>query len=243
MEVHHHSHTPRTKWKHYMWEFFMLFLAVFCGYLAEWKLEHRIEKQREKKFMQSLLKDLQADMDTLKTYKAKKELKLLHCDSLIGQLLSAPKTNLSKTYLWGRLATRRHHFYPQDGSLRQLDHSGGFRVIHDQDVLDSINSYQLLIKQNKENVEVEEKELTEYGQLASKIFKADIFQSMTAGGQIQEPAGNPALMSYDAVLLNELCNKLHYWKRTALTTLQNYQLMEQKAASLAGLIRHEYHLK
>lgn len=24
MEVHHHSHTPRQRWTHYFWEFFML---------------------------------------------------------------------------------------------------------------------------------------------------------------------------------------------------------------------------
>ena len=34
MEVHHHAHTSRKKWTHYFWEFLMLFLAVFCGFLA-----------------------------------------------------------------------------------------------------------------------------------------------------------------------------------------------------------------
>ena len=38
MEVHHHSHTSRKKWMHYFWEFLMLFLAVFCGFLAEYQL-------------------------------------------------------------------------------------------------------------------------------------------------------------------------------------------------------------
>ena len=28
MEIHAHTHTPRKKWTHYFWEFFMLFLAV-----------------------------------------------------------------------------------------------------------------------------------------------------------------------------------------------------------------------
>lgn len=28
MEVHAHSHTPRRKWTHYLWEFIMLFLAI-----------------------------------------------------------------------------------------------------------------------------------------------------------------------------------------------------------------------
>jgi len=35
MEVHSHAHTDRKKWTHYLWEFLMLFLAVFCGFLAE----------------------------------------------------------------------------------------------------------------------------------------------------------------------------------------------------------------
>ena len=52
MEVHHHSHPghsgSRKKWTHYFWEFLMLFLAVFCGFLAEYQLEHKIEKNRER---------------------------------------------------------------------------------------------------------------------------------------------------------------------------------------------------
>jgi len=40
MEVHAHTHIPTSrekKWTHYFWEFLMLFLAVFCGFLAETK--------------------------------------------------------------------------------------------------------------------------------------------------------------------------------------------------------------
>ena len=35
MEVHSHTHTPRKKWTHYFWEFFMLFLAVTLGFFVE----------------------------------------------------------------------------------------------------------------------------------------------------------------------------------------------------------------
>ena len=39
MEVHHHAHHEGKKnWKSYFWEFLMLFLAVFCGFLAEYQL-------------------------------------------------------------------------------------------------------------------------------------------------------------------------------------------------------------
>ena len=65
MEVHAHSHTARKKWTHYFWEFLMLFLAVFCGFLAEYQLEHKIEKNREKQFMASMIEDLKADTSTI----------------------------------------------------------------------------------------------------------------------------------------------------------------------------------
>ena len=63
MEVHAHTHPSassghRKKWTHYFWEFLMLFLAVFCGFLAENQREHIIEHQRELQFMKSLLIDL-----------------------------------------------------------------------------------------------------------------------------------------------------------------------------------------
>jgi hypothetical protein len=45
MEVHAHTHTQRKKWSHYLWEFLMLFLAVFCGFLAENIREHGVEKK------------------------------------------------------------------------------------------------------------------------------------------------------------------------------------------------------
>ena len=66
MEVHHHAHDPaaphhKKNWKSYFWEFLMLFLAVFCGFLAEYQLEHRIEKERVKKYMYDMVQNLQYD--------------------------------------------------------------------------------------------------------------------------------------------------------------------------------------
>jgi hypothetical protein len=54
MEVHQHTHTPRKKWTHYFWEFLMLFLAVFCGFLAENQREHMIENKRAKQLAKYL---------------------------------------------------------------------------------------------------------------------------------------------------------------------------------------------
>jgi len=62
MDVHHHSgHHEKKTWRSYFWEFFMLFLAVFCGFLAENIREHRMERTREVEYIRTLASDLAED--------------------------------------------------------------------------------------------------------------------------------------------------------------------------------------
>ena len=90
MEVHAHSHTARKKWTHYFWEFLMLFLAVFCGFLAEYQLEHKIEKNLELQFIKSLTTDLQDDVKSLNAIIMQEHLGIKSLDILID-LLNNPK--------------------------------------------------------------------------------------------------------------------------------------------------------
>jgi hypothetical protein len=61
MEVHQpHSHHSR-KWKDYLYEFLMLFLAVTAGFFVENKREYYIEHERAAQFSRLLLADLQQD--------------------------------------------------------------------------------------------------------------------------------------------------------------------------------------
>lgn len=49
MEIHHASHVHhKKKWKDYVFEFFMLFLAVSSGFLVENQREHYVEHLRAK---------------------------------------------------------------------------------------------------------------------------------------------------------------------------------------------------
>ena len=243
MEVHAHTHTSRKKWTHYFWEFFMLFLAVTLGFLVENMREHRIENKREKALMQALLLDLNADHLQIDSLIQKRISRNNHCDLLISLLSGADKKNGGLQYLYGRNASRRIHFRPQDGTLLQLRNSGGFRVVHDALVLNGINSYELSLKNNLENIEVEEKELTEYTAIAAKVFNVTIFQEMTVNDMIEKPGGNPMLLSYDKTLLNELSIKLHYWKRTSVSILASWNKLRNDAVTLINQIKQEYQLK
>src|SRR3984893_7636178 len=86
MEVHKHPHhvTHKKKWTEYLLEFFMLFLAVFLGFVAENVREHRVEKEREKQYIESLIADLKTDQIVLSENIKSVKSGILMMDSLIS---------------------------------------------------------------------------------------------------------------------------------------------------------------
>ena len=73
MEIHHHPHSHHKKrWKEYLFEFLMLFLAVTSGFFVENQREHYVEGKREKEYAKSLYDDLRTDTFTIqRTYNEK----------------------------------------------------------------------------------------------------------------------------------------------------------------------------
>src|SRR5690349_15120092 len=95
MEVHHHPHTSRKKFRDYAFEFAMLFIAVFCGFLADNILEHRIEKSREKQYIRSFMQDLEADTTTLNERIRICDLNIARVDSAVMELNRADVNNVA----------------------------------------------------------------------------------------------------------------------------------------------------
>src|SRR5262245_17717802 len=93
MEVHHHAHlasgethTTRKKWTHHFWEFLMLFLAVFCGFLAEYQLEHKMERDRVKEYALQMVEGLKKDTAQLSfMIRGEKELVLNRVEPFINR--------------------------------------------------------------------------------------------------------------------------------------------------------------
>ena len=64
MEVHHHSHHPK-KWKEYITEFLMLFLAVSMGFLAENVREERVIEHQTQNVILQLRDELMKDSSAI----------------------------------------------------------------------------------------------------------------------------------------------------------------------------------
>jgi hypothetical protein len=147
MEVHHHPHTSGKKWTHYFWEFLMLFLAVFCGFLAEYQLEHKIERNREKQFMVSMIEDLKADTSAISILNEQRSGRLGMYDSLSNAIIKKEYAERGGDfYFWGRNISRRAFFFSADGTMQQLKNSGGLRLISDQTISDKIIAYDVLYR-------------------------------------------------------------------------------------------------
>ena len=263
MEVHAHTHTARKKWTHYFWEFLMLFLAVFSGFMAEYFLEHKIEKNREKQFMVSMIEDLKADTSAISILNKQRYGRIQMYDSLSIFIIEKKYSeNGGAFYYWGRNISRRAFFFSADGTMQQLKNSGGLRLISDQIISDKIIAYDVLYRNVMLQQNLEEVQLNEYRGIAARIFDAAVFSKMTKGltnerpganyqlkdstillsGFFEKPTNNPQLKDNSPIALNELANTLNYWAAGSQRLLQLLEQLKKMAFELIDLIKKEYHI-
>jgi len=246
MEVHTHSHTERKKWTHYFWEFLMLFLAVFCGFLAEYQLEHKIEKDREKQFVISLVKDLEADVSTLKINYQNQQAGIILMDSLF-LLLDNPqlaKQHGDDLYYFARIGPRFVPFANNSKTFDQLRNSGGFRLISKSDVADRIMAYYLRFPLYRQLEDIYNREFEDYKRTAVKIIDPAIFKKQeVADRSIARSNYNPSLRSYEPGLLKEMGLWVIYLNGTRKSILNLNEPLQSNANELILFLKSEYYLK
>jgi hypothetical protein len=140
MEVHKHPHhvTHKKKWGEYLLEFFMLFLAVFLGFVAENIRENSVEHEREKEYAWSLYVEFYADSVTIANKVAARLSKEKDCEYLYNYVKDSSLTNLPKE-VYPALTTvfyliNSYTFEPKDGVLSQLKSSGSLRYFKNQEL-------------------------------------------------------------------------------------------------------------
>jgi len=247
MEVHAHTHSPRTKWTHYFWEFLMLFLAVFCGFLAEYKLEHTIEKNREKQFIATLIADLKSDTAQLTQVIEYKNRREKMVDSLI-MYLSSPDHGKhgSDIYYYARNLTRPQYFFPNDRTIQQLKNSGSLRLIRNLAVSDSIMYYDQQVRYLLTLNEDERSIRDNFRELVGTIFDGKVFYSQIDSidfSRFNKPAGNPPLFLTDATSVNQVVSCAQYLKAVTRGIRDRQEKIKHAAQQLLLFLQKEYHLE
>ena len=142
MEVHHHSHHPK-KWKEYITEFLMLFLAVSLGFMAENIREHQIEQNRERQYMVSFVADLESDIVNIMEGMPRKDARMKAIDTLFQYFNQNPNVTEVPAIIVKKMkrAAYNRSYVRNTTTINQLKNSGNLRLIQNRRVVDSIASY------------------------------------------------------------------------------------------------------
>ncbi|QEC77070.1 hypothetical protein [Mucilaginibacter ginsenosidivorax] len=237
MEVHHHTHTDRSKLKHYLFEFFMLFLAVFAGSVAEYELEHINEHSHAKEYMHSMVRDLKSDTADMRTIIDLNNKKVKGLDSVIN-ILSTP--NISKPEIihlhklsWAMLVSSVMPF--STGTLTQLKYSGSLRLIQNHAITDSIMNYESIITQ----IDGQKKGYSDYSkECIDKLSEIMDVRYIVENGKTPGPNVGP-LFASNAL---SLANKAALLKGVVLGYNNMLTQQQQHAKLLITLINKEYNL-
>ncbi len=245
MEVHHHPHSEGKRFKHYLFEFFMLFLAVFCGFWAENWREQIIEHHREKQYMVSLVRDVEMDIQSLKEASATRKTYITYFDSLVLLLKQKNKKSMNDIYFYARFLFRTTQFNYHDRTISQLKSSGGLRLIRSKQVADSITIYDNeIVKRMLFQQEFEQQLRNEMlANHAGKIFNAYVWNEMVnENAEISKPAGYPDLITDNSTLINDFILQVVSLKTTYRVTNNFIEKSIHSAENLIAFLKKEYQL-
>jgi tRNA(Glu) U13 pseudouridine synthase TruD len=143
MEAHPHPVHHEKKWKDYLFEFLMLFLAVTAGFFMENQREHYTEKQRVREYARSLVQDLIRDTSMLKETISRINNSIVHIDRFAEFLEGKQISDLRnidlykytffidgyRPYTWNR------------ATIEQIKSSGSLRYFTNDSIVNSISAY------------------------------------------------------------------------------------------------------
>lgn len=252
MEVHHHPHTERKKWTHYFWEFLMLFLAVFCGFLAENIREHMIEKERGNQYIHSFYEDLLSDtikMSNTIDYDVKK-INALDNMSYCFEMLNKNKdvTICLVEIIKNSMIFRG--FHPNERTLKQLENAGGFRLLNNEDA-DSIIKYRsqfaayngfetTVLQSSQDNVRNTFNSIADYRTNARLNI---VNRDANAVEAINDKIDYPIFLINDKLSINKFFNELLLYKRVTALQQQSLEALKYRAKILIIYLKNKYHLE
>jgi hypothetical protein len=144
MEVHHHGHVHADKkWKEYLFQFLMLFLAITLGFLVENLREHYIENKRAKVLAVSLIEDLKSDITEIDSSISNLNSVIGKSDTVTNELAKPQSRRRDSILQTGAVTMQRFSFFdPQMGTYEQIKNSGSLRYFK-QDISKKMTDYEV----------------------------------------------------------------------------------------------------
>lgn len=244
----HHRNPAEIKekfWKHYVFEFFMLFLAVSAGFFVENLREHFVERQREKQYIKSLTEDLKRDIAELNKYIAYNKKIMTYCDSVQHDIANEKVfSNSNHFYTHSKELARYVRFYPTERTMQQLKNAGNMRLIHEWNVSNAITAYDGKTRLMEEvDLQLREENLI-YRRYLIELLDISSYDKSNPNGSFMTnnitTTGNPGFITNDPQKLKIIYNEAFTLK--VLLSSSNVAAAEtiQQAKELVALLYQQY---
>jgi len=229
------QHATGKKVRNYFFEFLMVFLAVFCGFIAEnWRGQLQ-EHQRENVFIRSIVEDLKSD--TLQSGKVLMQLRMTSTgiDSVLNAL-SSPEIikNSNNAYrLWTKNLDIRA-FVSNDRTIQQLKNSGELRLIRNEAVSDGIMKYDQTVRNYYQQSNFM------YGALSNQRIFLQLFDFISLRKNMNVPV---PLTEQGKGLLNQAYGHIQLWNYGLMGLISWLEGVHEDGKRLLVFIQKEYHVE
>ena len=220
----------------------MLFLAVFCGFLAENYRESRVERERAYELVGSFLVDLQHDtaqLNMLTKFRGEKEIML---DTLIFLLQKPPETIDRNSFYINLFNTYNFFSFSQStGTISQLKNAGYLRYFSDNDLIRLISNYEYFVLDYKTGegyqTEFYSKDVRDFF-IHSRLI--DILTDMVVSKKA--PVGT-GIVFYNADGMRNLISIINQLKIYNISQSVQDARLKSEAIKLIDYLHRQFHLK
>jgi hypothetical protein len=249
MEVHAHTHTARKKWTHYFWEFLMLFLAVFCGFLAENLREHKVEHQRAKTYAANLYDELKKDTAQLRSLITNLTKTSGKLDTFCMLVRGKDQSNITPgmLYYYASSVTTVEYFSSNNTTVEQLKGSGNLRIMGNA-LAYKISEYDKDLRDLEKEYGLSKTEFSKMEDLHFKVFDMFTSEIMFAGPR-DKPRDSVFRLTDLPINKNPVMMREYTGWLKFEAGIYRYQAdrhlepLKKLATELIALIKKEYHLE
>ncbi len=241
------SKTKGKNTKEYLLEGLMIFVAVCLGFFAEQLRENIVDLQHEKQYMQSMVEDLETDLERLPVVIRGYNGRNKNATDSLPMLLTKAKLNepANEIYYHLRGLIRYVSFkaFINERTITQMKNTGEMRLISNNKVTDSILVYYRNIDyllSLEAYLFLEKNALRER---LSSILDGNAYDKViNAKDQIIRPVETLYLKSTDPKEINDYILRISDIKGLSRNLALQFSNLQAQAGRLRDLIKQEYAL-
>ncbi|HSZ86178.1 MAG TPA: hypothetical protein VK787_09120 [Puia sp.] len=243
MEVHHHPHIEKKRFKEYFLEFIMIFLAVTLGFFAENLRESFGDDHKKHQYAKTLVADIKLDTIACHQIVANANYYITNYDSLL-RLLNTKNASVRSLYYFFVPTNQYIIFNSINSTIDQLKSTGQLRLFEDEHASDAINSYYQQSKFVESYFNTYLKYFDEYHKDAFELFAySQIGSAISDPDELLDSAKYLQLLDDDYKLRQKVYSKLFMLKIISAYYIDIINKLKDQGVNCINFLKKEYNIE